>query len=68
MTILDAILHDIYFYASWFDCFDCNFVPKLCNKVAGEFAHLGSLRIDNIWIEDPPEEILQLLSFDFQVE
>ena len=53
-----AILRDISLYAS---CFDCNFVSRLCNRVANELAHLNSSRIDHIWIQNPPEEILQLL-------
>ena len=54
-------LLDIFLYASWFTCFDCKFIPRLCNSVADELAHWGSSGENQIWIEDPPMEILSNL-------
>ena len=55
-----TILQDIWLYASWFDFCECNYIRRLCNKVNDELAHLGYLGIDNIWVDDPPEEICYL--------
>lgn len=65
MVYNGLILTDIYLYASWFDC---SFVPRVCNRVAGELAHLASSGVVNIWIEETPEEIIHLLFFDSAVE
>ena len=57
-SYIGSILRDIFLFTSSFDSFDFNFVPRICNRVADELAHLGSLGVNTI--EDPSEKILSL--------
>ena len=58
------IFRDIFMFASWFDCFDYNYVPRICNEVADFLARKAFSEGLEIWIEDPPEDILPLLVND----
>ena len=56
-----SILRDIFLYASWFDCFDCGFVPRSCNSIANFLANKALAGDLEVWMEDPPTELIFLL-------
>ena len=51
-------------YASWFQFFSSNSIPRCCNRVADSLAHKACIGDSDIWLEEPLEDLVHLLSVD----
>ena len=58
-------LRDILLYASWFSKFDCGHIRRSSNKVADCSANHVKLGEERIWLKDPSDFIVELLSTNF---
>ena len=66
-----SVLGDLYLYASWFNCFDCGYVPRTYNSPADCLANMAISGGSEVWLENPPDDIVALLLADvddFKIE
>ena len=58
------ILSEAYDLASKFSYFKAQFVPRSCNLVADKLVKLARSRENQIWVNDPPRCILDVLALE----
>ena len=51
-------------FASWFYVFKCSAIPRDCNRCADFVVNKAVRGVIDIWLEDPPEDLMNVLIHD----